>query len=430
MTGSATLFSAELRHRRQAAGLSLGDLAAATHYSKGYLSKVETGIKPASIDVARRCDAALNAGGTLVALVAPRVTASPVDGEALDEGEVWMMAFDPGGGGQFTPVSRRHALAAGAGSLLEWRLGDSVSPVVMDDEAVARFGAVFAEIRALGLATSPVAVLPVVIAQTHTLRGLAASADEPTRQKLLLLAGRHAEYAGWMAQEAGDERAALWWTDAAVKFANAAGDKDLQAYSSVRKAGVLLYRNDATGVIDLARQAQRRSGVSRRIRGLAARREAQGHALAGDRDDCLRALDRAAELLDTSAKDASGTPPLGSTSTPNQHLLVTGWCLYDLGRPREGAEILDRAVADIPPTANRAAARFGARRALAHAAAGQIEHACSIASETITAAALIDSATIRSDLRQLARTLNRWHTNPAVRDLQPRLTKAHTGRSR
>ena len=39
-------FGAELRRRRVAAGLSLAQLAARIHYSKGYLSKIETGHKP------------------------------------------------------------------------------------------------------------------------------------------------------------------------------------------------------------------------------------------------------------------------------------------------------------------------------------------------------------------------------------------------
>ncbi|NBH03695.1 helix-turn-helix transcriptional regulator, partial [Amycolatopsis sp. SID8362] len=37
-------FGAELRRLRHAAGLSLTELADRVHYSKGYLSKVETGL--------------------------------------------------------------------------------------------------------------------------------------------------------------------------------------------------------------------------------------------------------------------------------------------------------------------------------------------------------------------------------------------------
>ncbi|MGW6008567.1 nSTAND1 domain-containing NTPase [Streptomyces sp. NPDC055210] len=62
-------FSAHLRRLRQERGLSLTDLARRTHYSKGYLSKIETGTKRVTVDVARLCDQALRADGELLKLV-------------------------------------------------------------------------------------------------------------------------------------------------------------------------------------------------------------------------------------------------------------------------------------------------------------------------------------------------------------------------
>ncbi|GAA2257248.1 hypothetical protein GCM10010415_18260 [Streptomyces atrovirens] len=62
-------FPARLRRLRQARGLSLADLARQTHYSKGYLSKIETGTKRATADVARICDRVLGAEGELLRLV-------------------------------------------------------------------------------------------------------------------------------------------------------------------------------------------------------------------------------------------------------------------------------------------------------------------------------------------------------------------------
>ncbi|KOV34650.1 DNA-binding protein [Streptomyces sp. XY152] len=62
-------FPAELRRLRQARGLSLTDLARRTHYSKGYLSKIETGAKRATADIARICDRVLDAEGELLRLV-------------------------------------------------------------------------------------------------------------------------------------------------------------------------------------------------------------------------------------------------------------------------------------------------------------------------------------------------------------------------
>ncbi|MCP9959197.1 helix-turn-helix domain-containing protein [Streptomyces sudanensis] len=63
-------FAGELRRLRREAGLSLTDLARRTHYSKGYLSKIETGAKRPTADVARLCDEVLRAEGRLLGLLA------------------------------------------------------------------------------------------------------------------------------------------------------------------------------------------------------------------------------------------------------------------------------------------------------------------------------------------------------------------------
>ncbi|MEV4285699.1 helix-turn-helix domain-containing protein [Nonomuraea bangladeshensis] len=66
--GPETTPGAALRRLRTARGLSLKELSRLTHYSKGYLSKVETGEKALSVGVARRCDAVLETGGELTEL--------------------------------------------------------------------------------------------------------------------------------------------------------------------------------------------------------------------------------------------------------------------------------------------------------------------------------------------------------------------------
>ncbi|MET7478959.1 helix-turn-helix domain-containing protein [Streptomyces sp. NPDC005648] len=82
--GPAPSFPAQLRRLRRERGLSLADLARQTHYSKGYLSKIETGVKRASVDVARQCDHILRAEGELLRLV--REAAAAERGDAEDAG--------------------------------------------------------------------------------------------------------------------------------------------------------------------------------------------------------------------------------------------------------------------------------------------------------------------------------------------------------
>ncbi|MFF3115637.1 helix-turn-helix domain-containing protein [Kitasatospora sp. NPDC057904] len=60
---------AVLRRMRGERGMSLSALAKQAHFSKGYLSRIETGERPMSLDVARACDAVLGGEGGLAALV-------------------------------------------------------------------------------------------------------------------------------------------------------------------------------------------------------------------------------------------------------------------------------------------------------------------------------------------------------------------------
>ncbi|MFH8369254.1 helix-turn-helix domain-containing protein [Streptomyces sp. NPDC018031] len=404
-TGVRLAFGAELRRLRQEAGMTLQQLAHVVHYSKGYLCKIERGDKRPPMALVLRCDALFAAEGALRCLVEP-------------EGEV----AEPGGGGP--AMARRDAIATGVGSLFGMGLpggGDQVPGVALP--ALAVFRDQLHHMRLLGQSTDPALLLPVLATHTRTVAEFASRAADSTRAGLLTLASRFAEYTGWMAQEAGDDVAAMRWTADAVTLAQAGGDEHLADYALVRRALVTFYNGAAAETIALAQQAQK-SALPPRIRGLAAQREAQGHALAGAETACLRGLDRARDLLLRAQGTTTEAPVLGTTHLADPASMVTGWCLYDLGRPREAAEILDQECRRIAPQALRTRTRYGFRRALAHASSGEIEHSCELARELLPCLDLVPSATVRADVRRLERELSRFRAHRAVSDLQPALLRA------
>ncbi|MEU8265617.1 helix-turn-helix transcriptional regulator [Sphaerisporangium sp. NPDC049002] len=59
------IWGRELRHYRQAAGLTQAQLAQKIHFSEGLISGVETGQLPASPEFAQSCDTTLTTGGAL-----------------------------------------------------------------------------------------------------------------------------------------------------------------------------------------------------------------------------------------------------------------------------------------------------------------------------------------------------------------------------
>ncbi|MGW4755754.1 helix-turn-helix domain-containing protein [Streptomyces chartreusis] len=436
-------FGAELRRLRIAAGLTLAQLASSVHYSKGQLSKIETGQKRPSPELARLCDATLDADGALASLVPTRppraATARPSKRDHVASettGAEPLMDETPPGSP--APPSRRQVIAVGAAAVLPLGPGDdmtppasiSADPSVSGTEAhgeplVDAYRTLLAQYRRLGQVSPPTAVLPVVAEQTRALRALAERTGSRTGRELLALAARFAEFTGWLSQEADDEDAALHWTAHAVDLAAASGDRDLASYALVRRALITYYRGEADDTIALAEGA-RSDRLPPRVRGLAAQREAQGHALAGDYDACMRGLDRARSLLARDPRPSSGTPVLGTTHLNDPVSMITGWCLVDLGRPRAAAEILDRECARLPVDAWRTQVRYGVRRALAHARAGEIDHACELTEQLLPLATTVSSATIATDLRRLSRTLSRHPRNRSYLAVSPRLAAVLT----
>lgn len=393
-------FGAELRRRRLASGLSLHDLSVVIHYSRGHISKVENNKVAPSTQLVRLADAALNADGKLLAFAAARP-------QADQETELPAWAVLPAG----------CSLPAGSPVIARGVL-TSISPA-QAEAVVEAFRDLFDQLRAMCRAMDGRFLLPVLTAHAHALRETAAVAHTTTRDAAFVLAGRYAELAGWMAQEAGDDQAALSWTELAGRLAKLGGDRPMGAYADVRRALIALYRDDAADTISLARKAQAHDGIPARVRGLAVLHEAQGYALAGDRAACQRSLDVAGGSWVQEAPAGSGWPVLGSSALADPVSMTAAWCLYDLGKAADSAAAFDVQIVRIPAGARRARTRYSLRRALAYSMAGEVDHACALTRRLLPDLRDLASATIAHDLRQLARSLRRWHTHGPVRDLQP-----------
>lgn len=399
------------------AGLSLAGLAKVVHYSRSHLSKVETGLKPPSDDLMRRCDAALACDGQLHQLAGRRTVAGE-RADAHDTDEVWTVRLNSDGGTEIGSVSRRQLITGGAMAALGLAMGTPKG--FADAESVAAFRVMFEQLRGLGQRLSPAAIMPSLVVQTHAMRSLAGQAVTGIRTEAWQLAARYAEFTSWMAQEAGDDRAALWWIDRSADLALAAGDVDASAYAWVRRGLVALNQGRAEDTIALAQRATA-ARPSSRVLALAAAREAQGHALAGDRDACLRAIDRLGALATQAAPPG---PIIGTSNVADQTTVTLGWCLFDLGRPAEAATVLQTELDRMSAHAYRARARYATRLALAYAGSGEPERACLTIGEVLDRVDQLSSATLRIDLLRLSNAINRWHRDPLVRATRVRLNAA------
>lgn len=392
-------FGTELRRLRAAVGLSMSGLGALIHFSKSHISKVENGQKSPSPHFIRMADSALAAGGRLIAL-ADAQASRHVDAVAQVAG---------------TPTPQPPSTARNDQNPAE--------PKVEVEYALGVFGAVLTNLRDLGQILNPSTVVDMLRPHFSALNSLAARLDGPLADETLILTAHFADFTGWMAQEAGDDVTALRWIDTSATLAKDAHENNLIAHSHVRRANIALYQQDAYGTIAFAKQAQEVE-CSRRVKSLAALREAQGHALAGSYEEFKACVDRAAVLHTESGKEQSHRPPLGPTRIADPVALTTGWSLYDLGRSAEAIEILEPLLARTEKTRSRAWARTATRLALALASMREIDRTCALLRDILSFSLVTRSATIRSDLRQLSRTLNRWSSDPSVQEIMPHLSAA------
>ncbi|MBB6416044.1 helix-turn-helix transcriptional regulator [Streptomyces sp. AK010] len=428
MSTQAPTFGEELRRRRNESGKSLTDMERLVHATRSHLSKIERGHRNPSVELARACDAKLCADGRLLALLpAAARTREERPASRGDDDVPWSLSVSATGESTFTACDPK-ALADGHSSavLAHWALAPGGREAVSVEAALPVFHAVFDEYRRLGQCSGPALVIPLSSTATGALRGLAHSAPPACSAAVLRLAARFAEYTGWMWQEAGDDRAARWWTEQAARLAASCGDHEMTAYTLLRRAELALYQGDAQTTVDLA-EAAGRQARGLRTRELAAQREAQGYALMGSETQCRRALDRGAELVESARTRTDDAPALGSTHLPDLAAFVAAWCLRELGESEAAVALLDAGQDTIAPHALRARARHGARLALALADADEIDRACAVARSVAEDVRTTDSATVRADLRQLRSSLATRRKHPAVRDILPVITASLRG---
>ena len=423
-------FAGRLQRARLSQGMTVRGLARRTGYSPAQISKVENGKARASAAFARLCDAALGMDGELLKAVAREEgnAGEPVPSERY---QGWHLSLTLGGNSELHPLGDRQGPPL-------MRFAPPAVEQQVEKHSLDAMRTLHETTRALGRTTSPGVVLPLAVTQAHMLRTLTREARGEDRRRLLALGVRVFEHAGWMAQEAGDDSAALWWTDDAVRIASELGDLDMPRYALIRRALVMYYQRRPTRTAELAGRVADDRSASPALRWMAGQRVAQGFALAGDYAASMRALERAERWqasADFVAPGAGGPGPgtthlcppgavaLGPAFAPGSTTLITGWCLYDAGLPARAVEELRGGLARIPDDGHRARARFTARLALALAANRELEEAAVHLDAVLGHVRRVESATIRADLIDLNRTLGRWPRDKAARELRLRLAE-------
>ena len=321
----------------------------------------------------------------------------------------------------FRPMNRRKFLwSAATVSAATLALPAQTSRHV-DPEAAALLRSIRVEYARADNLLGPTHLLDLMSLHLDFIGELTAAASGDVRTELFAVRAKYAEFAGWLYQDAGNARAADYWSDRALEWATVADDHFLTSYVLMRKSNQASGVGDAVRTLDLAHAALHKPDrLTPRVRALALRQEAHGYALAGDATACARALEAAVEqaALDEDHGDQERIET--GYCTPAYVEMEAADCWMTLGRPDKAIAIFENGLAAWPSDYQRDRGVHLARLAVAHAANREPEQACAVAREALTIAVSTGSGRATTELRRAVGRLARCDL-PAVAELREAL---------
>jgi transcriptional regulator with XRE-family HTH domain len=230
----------------------------------------------------------------------------------------------------------------------------------------------------------PRSVLPIAAQQMTFIDGLLAGTRGRTHTHLLYVSARFAEFIGWLHQDAGDLRAAMQWSNTALDRAQEAADPHLVSYIRMRKSNIASDARKPDLTIAFARAALHAPGsLTPRLKAVALRQEAHGHALAGNAEACARALDHAFQHAANASDDEAD---IARYCTPGYIEMEAAHCWIELGKPAKALTTLQQGLADWHSDFRRDLGLCLARLAVAHAGIHQPDEALTVAQHSLVIA--------------------------------------------
>lgn len=253
----------------------------------------------------------------------------------------------------------------------------------------------------------PHQLIATVVAQYRVIGELTATATVGARRHLLALGVAYAALAGWLWQDAGDLAQSAAWRGEALEMAHRCGDPQLVGYSLTNLAMLRADLRDGPAVIALASSVlANERALSPKVRVMAMVHAAHGHALLGQRDQCDRALDGAARLVDLIDDDALWGN--ACRRTPGYLEIQRATCYGRMGLAAQAVDLWDELLTRVPPSSRRDYGVYRARQGAALAVAREPEQAVRVAAAAAGLVAETGSARMRAELLTLREGMAPW----------------------
>lgn len=419
-----------LRELRIARRLTLAAVARRAGCVESTISYVECGHRRLQPWLAQELDRIYETGGVVATLASGSGDKPHQDlTSGVPGSDVFVVVLPQGG--VSVPLSRREVLAAlgvgiASGKLLGQfeRALEEISPNV---NLLKHFEDAFNGHQEAARMLPPQQLMDGLLGDIAILDGLRRRAAKHDRQRYARLQARYAESLSWLSEESGDLPSAMYWTDRASQWAQAANWSAMTEYGFVRRSMMVIsFAGDGRRAVNQAYQVFEILDSSPRMRGLAAKQMAFGYALAGDRDASYRALDEAMNWLARPPREDDML--LGQRSVVNEDLLTIfqATCDIYLGHGTQAIQILEPRLTPLSDSSVRTATITRAKLARAYAHAGQPAESCRLTWETLHGIEQVGSLSARSEVHRTMRVLEQWSGRSDVQDLTHRLGEPRT----
>jgi len=411
---------------RKLSGFNQTELARRLAYDRTTVAHAERGAQIPAEEFWRACDERLAASGALLRLYEALQEAKQRKAEEAAAGAraerrarlAGLMAEDPGA---VADNSQRTVRTSGTGLADAVPIGGDVvrAGVAIDPQLPETLRALLVQYAKTDNMVGPRSLLPVVSAQVGLISKFTAVASGVVRRELVGVGAWYAEFAGWLSQDAGDLRSAAIWSDRALEWAHVDGAPLMVSYVLMRKSSQASSAGDTAGALGLAEAALREPGLTPRVRALALRQKARGHALEGDSMACERALEAARTDVASDEDHGDDDRALSGYCTPAYVEMEAGDCWMALGAPTKAIATFEQGLAIWPPGYERDRGLHLARLAVAYATANEPEQACGYAEQAAVLARETGSTRTLQELGRLHARLSAWGDDlPAVRSLR------------
>lgn len=296
------------------------------------------------------------------------------------------------------------------------RLPDAPSPFVLAGlrQVLTAYIQADAVMGALFLLPAVHSQIPVIERICHTARG----AD---RIEALNVGSEFLEFCGWLYQDAGDHKTAMYWTNRAQDYALELGDPRVTSYILMRKSNISTDLRDPELALSLAESALKYAdALTPRLRAVVLRQRANANAMLRNRRACERDSEEAlAQSADGLGQDEGDR---ARYCTPAYVAMESGAAWTMLGHPGAAVPIFEESRSQLQQSIQmRDYALCLARLAAAYAAVEEPEKACKVANEALTLTRSLGSPRVLVQLKRARNKLGRWSRDPEVADLLRRI---------